>query len=291
MSIEQFQSPAHKRPYELFGLTEKEANFLRVGHDRFKEILEDNQTVIHKIEPSSNDFGEFIFVTTSRLCDNKRIGMTFFGLGYHELRERWITDEWFWFQSEIFPDLLKQKIIRKEAQDLLKLRAEQIAPLAAQDNQTKQGELFEILADLTDEDGALAEMEDLESLNDWLADLDQKTPRQEPPPTGEYLLDQESRKKLPSLRSGEELGLEALAQVKFFTPDSDWTWYASEFDGEDIFFGLVSGFELEFGNFSLTELQLVVGPLGLPIERDTHFKPQKLGELLKHHRQQYNQVP
>lgn len=30
--------------------------------------------------------------------------------------------------------------------------------------------MFEILADLTDEDGALAEMEDLDDLSDWLSD-------------------------------------------------------------------------------------------------------------------------
>jgi len=48
-------------------------------------------------------------------------------------------------------------------------------------------------------------------------------------------LDQESRVKLPKLYSGEEKGLEAEALVKFFTPDSNWTWYASEFNGEDIF--------------------------------------------------------
>jgi hypothetical protein len=29
--------------------------------------------------------------------------------------------------------------------------------------------LFELLADLTDEDGALAEMEDLDHLSDWLS--------------------------------------------------------------------------------------------------------------------------
>ena len=63
---------------------------------------------------------------------------------------------------------------------------------------------------------------------------------------------------LPELYSGEEKGLEAQAQVKFFTPDSNWTWYASEFDGEDIFFGLVAGFEP--GYFSLSELQSVRGP-------------------------------
>ena len=40
---------------------------------------------------------------------------------------------------------------------------------------------------------------------------------------------------------------------------------ASEFDGEDIFFGLVNGFELELGYFSLQELQEALVPLGLPI--------------------------
>ena len=61
------------------------------------------------------------------------------------------------------------------------------------------------------------------------------------PPTRDNLLDPESREKLPELYSREELGLMALALVKFFTPDSSWTWYASEFDGEAVFFGLVDG--------------------------------------------------
>ena len=77
------------------------------------------------------------------------------------------------------------------------------------------------------------------------------------------------------------VGLEAIAPVKFFTPDSNWTWYASEFDGEDIFFGLVSGLEVELGYFSLKELQEVRGPLGLQIERDLYFEPRTLKELLE----------
>ncbi len=66
--------------------------------------------------------------------------------------------------------------------------------------------------------------------------------------------------------------------AKFFTPDSNWTWYATEFDGEDTFFGLVSGFEEELGYFSLSELQSVTGPLGLHIERDIHWTPKPLSE-------------
>jgi len=86
------------------------------------------------------------------------------------------------------------------------------------------------------------------------------------------------------LYSGEEKVLDAVAQVKFFTPDSNWTWYASEFDGEDIFFGLVSGFEVEMGYFSLKELKEAKGPLGLPIERDLYFDPKSLRELMDWHR-------
>lgn len=66
------------------------------------------------------------------------------------------------------------------------------------------------------------------------------------------LLTEEIRKRLPPLYSTEETPLEEkIAQVKFFTPDSSWTWYAVEFDGEDIFWGWVQGIEEEFGTFSL----------------------------------------
>lgn len=63
------------------------------------------------------------------------------------------------------------------------------------------------------------------------------------------LLDGESRAILPPLYSTEHQGLHAIAPIKFFTPDSNWTWYPFEFDGNDLFFGLVSGFEVELGYF------------------------------------------
>jgi len=77
------------------------------------------------------------------------------------------------------------------------------------------------------------------------------------------------------------LSCETLAQVKFFTPDSSWTWYASEFDGEDILFRLVVGLEIELGYFSLSELKSVKGSLGLLIERDPHFESKTLQELME----------
>jgi hypothetical protein len=54
---------------------------------------------------------------------------------------------------------------------------------------------------------------------------------------------------------------------------------ATEFDGNDTFFGLVDGLEKELGYFSLSELQSVRGPLGLPIERDLYWRPKTLKEI------------
>jgi len=93
------------------------------------------------------------------------------------------------------------------------------------------------------------------------------------------LMTQEVRKKLPPLYSQEKLGRKAVAKVKFFTPDSSWTWWATEFDGQDTFFGLVEGHERELGYFSLAELESVHGPMGLAIERDLHWQPKTLEEI------------
>ena len=79
------------------------------------------------------------------------------------------------------------------------------------------------------------------------------------PPEAMELLTGEGRAILPPLYYNEQFGLEAIAPLKFFTPDSSWTWYPTEFDGDDIFFGLVSGFEVELGYFSLSELEGVRG--------------------------------
>jgi hypothetical protein len=95
------------------------------------------------------------------------------------------------------------------------------------------------------------------------------------------LLTKQIKKKLPKLHGQENLGLDAVSYVKFFTPDSNWTWYVTEFDGKDTCFGLVDGFEKELGYFLLSELETVRGPLGLKIERDFYFKPIKLKELIK----------
>lgn len=125
------------------------------------------------------------------------------------------------------------------------------------------------------------------------------------------LITDEIRSKLPPLYTNEEIGFEATALVKYFTPDAHWTWYASEasamFDDgtykslsevdlndpqiqDVIFFGLVIGDEIEAGYFSAVELRSARGVLGLPVERDLYYEPKPLSELQNQHRRERGEM-
>ncbi len=68
---------------------------------------------------------------------------------------------------------------------------------------------------------------------------------------------------------------------KFFDPAGSWSWYAlnSDPDDPDYIWGIVKGFEVEIGSFSLSELQEYKGRLGIGIERDLYFKSMKAKDL------------
>jgi len=100
------------------------------------------------------------------------------------------------------------------------------------------------------------------------------------------LLTPEVRASLPPLYSQEHVA-DPIVHCKFFTPDSSWTWYATEGseDGADFrFFGLVCGLDDEWGYFLLSELEGARGPLGLPIERDLYFRPGPLSHTIERER-------
>ena len=69
--------------------------------------------------------------------------------------------------------------------------------------------------------------------------------------------------------------------AKFFDPTSQWTWYLMNIDPEDpdYCWGIVRGFDVEIGSFSLSELQVAKGRLGIGIERDLHFRPMNALEV------------
>jgi hypothetical protein len=72
-----------------------------------------------------------------------------------------------------------------------------------------------------------------------------------------------------------------MCYVKYFDPTGSWTWWGYAYDPDTrIMTGLVKGFETEQGDFSLTELEQIRIGFGLGIERDLHFEPMRLSEIL-----------
>ena len=105
---------------------------------------------------------------------------------------------------------------------------------------------------------------------------------------GMKLLTKELRRKLPPLYSQDGKGGKAVVYLKFFTPDSGFTWLITEGspvkdeNGNEVdfqFFGLVEGQFRELGYVCLSELESVNGSMGLPAERDLHWQPKTLQEI------------
>lgn len=80
-------------------------------------------------------------------------------------------------------------------------------------------------------------------------------------------------------QSLEERGFDPAPVVKLFTPDVGGTWLLTHIDPDmpDHAYGLCDlglGYP-ETGWVSLAELAALRGPLGLPVERDLYFRPEK----------------
>lgn len=99
------------------------------------------------------------------------------------------------------------------------------------------------------------------------------------------LLDSHARAKLlsngrrqqPVKGTSREIDFEPV--VKLFTPDAAATWLLTELDPDDpdLAFGLCDlGLgSPELGYVRISELERVRGRLGLPLERDRHFRPDR----------------
>lgn len=85
------------------------------------------------------------------------------------------------------------------------------------------------------------------------------------------------RRQLPLRGTDDELDPHPV--VKVFTPDAGATWLLTELDpdDEDLAFGLCDlGLGCpELGSVRISELERVRGRLGLPVERDHHFRADK----------------
>ena len=100
---------------------------------------------------------------------------------------------------------------------------------------------------------------------------------------GHKLMTKELGDTIPALGANEHVKDydTVLVPAKLFSPFSGWTWYVTELNpktGEC--FGLVEGFDMELGYFSLDELAEATVFGGVPaVERDLYWQPKTIGEI------------
>ena len=71
--------------------------------------------------------------------------------------------------------------------------------------------------------------------------------------------------------------MEQMVIAKYFDPMGDWKWFLMNMDkDEDYCWGIVKGFEVEMGSFSLAELKEA---LGRRLQRDLYFEPMKAKDV------------
>ena len=158
-------------------LTEEEASRDYITWERLIELIDREDAVVSSLSRDRNSYGEFTFVkltfmpvprgeiygpNCARPLDPEWRTIGFYGLGYHEHRDVWYTERWhISTMSHMRFDEVQVNWLRKEPTiEKLYAELERIEPLAKGHKPDRRGQVFAMLADLTDDDAAISDMED-----------------------------------------------------------------------------------------------------------------------------------
>ena len=88
--------------------------------------------------------------------------------------------------------------------------------------------------------------------------------------------------RLPTNDESHDLGIDELTvHVKFFNPTGAGTWYIYSYSPDErIGYALCDLGYPELGAFSMDEIEGFRGRFGLGIERDMHYSPRPLREVM-----------
>ena len=137
--------------------------------DAFKQFLEKGgklttENVIKLIDMADrvvgckrdyNSYGEFRFITLE-FSGNL---YTLWGLGYHEYRDSYKVKFWSYYDSTLDKP---QSLDKEGVKEIIRKEYEEYKEYAKEHKQSDRGKLFSIVAALTDEDGAMSFIEDLD---------------------------------------------------------------------------------------------------------------------------------
>ena len=137
--------------------------FGSLNNKEFINLL-DKAVFCYNYNISYNSYGEFLFISLAVLNENRELeGYTFYGLGYHEYRRRYITETWEYYKDQFFHKYKRQyaknTIPISDIKQVIIERQHEIEEMKKKYPE-KPNQLYEFVADLTDEDAAITLMEE-----------------------------------------------------------------------------------------------------------------------------------
>ncbi len=156
-----------------FAFSESEWLSDQITHARFLRLLHDPDTQVLALKESTNSYGEFLFVTVvgvmptvtrPSLAGDGRFTLTFWGLGFHDVRECYLLDLWRFHEAQLVDEAAPALNKAQCLQQIEARRAQCQADAATLPAPSSRAAAFAFFAELGDEDGALTELEDLEAL-------------------------------------------------------------------------------------------------------------------------------
>lgn len=141
-------------------LTDKEHLWDKISYDRMKELLNDPKIVVLDYSIDYNSYGEFFFITLKHKDDDEKY-FTFFGLGLHEGRNRWMDE--FTFYTMYKNDYTKYPMPSK-AETMISLNDWEGEFKRQRKNYierygNKPNRLYEEIADMSDDDFAMSQLD------------------------------------------------------------------------------------------------------------------------------------
>lgn len=143
-------------------LTDRELLFDKISHKRMIQIINKPSVRVVSLKRDSNYHGEFLWIS---LVHNNYY-FTAYSMGFHEGKDRYITDEWSLVYFEKYSQDIREKrnhVFRMDRQLVLDtIQKEQDECIRYQEKHTtsEEGKLYELIAELSDEDGAYSMLED-----------------------------------------------------------------------------------------------------------------------------------
>lgn len=108
----------------------------------------------------------------------------------------------------------------------------------------------------------------------------------EPDGNGNSQLDWEALadevRELPNLEAQYSKGGHVIAHARIFNPKSGTVWYAAEFDGEDVFFGIIEERVKRLGYFTRSAIENECTSNGGRVQRDRDWKPTEIEKIVPH---------